>query len=163
MTSFAGGSLALAAQLRETQEKLRQSESRVAILEDENAQLKRASSSATIGKPAAMGTGAESDPAAFSALIKELKIEVVELTKRNTELERGVNERLALQRRQYESHIDALELELRRAKAGGRHLTFTSSSSPTAHQGVGLLNPGAAFASSPSGGGRTTESRKNLL
>jgi hypothetical protein len=166
----------MAAQLAEAQEKLRAAEVQMSRLEDENSRLRMAlagqgeegqrrlrdiSSSPNRGG-GADGNNAEGGASEFVALVRELKVQLVEETRRCADLERALNERTAVQRRQYEAHIDALELELRRAKAGGRNLGGYSGSG----SGPGPASPSTVLAptafSSPSGG-RTVESRKNLL
>ena len=115
------------------------------------------------------GTGDET----LDAVIRELKTQVVELTRRNTEVERRAEERASILRRQYEAHIDSLELELRRLKMGGRHVAYTAGA------GGGAVSPpaggGGGYTVAPAGGdgsahalwgrsaGRTPKSRRNLL
>ena len=170
-------SLALGAQLAEAQEKLRAAELQVSRLEDENSRLRMALAGQgedgqrrlrdIASSPGSAGRAADGSPAGaegaseFVSLVRELKVQLVEETRRCADLERALNERTAVQRRQYEAHIDALELELRRAKAGGRHLGNYSANS-----GGGPASPStmmAATAFSSPAGGRTVESRKNLL
>lgn len=126
--------LTLTQQLRDAQEKLRSTEVRCKALEGEVERLRAASAVApprqhegellkriasleaeqrdllaTPQRAAAIdGTG--------DGLVGELRRQVVDLLRRNTVLEREAVERTNGLRRQYESHIDALELELRRAK-----------------------------------------------
>lgn len=193
-------------QLREAQEKLRAAEVRAACAEEENKRLRqmvlqaypgedgrtRVRNAEQDGRAAAkqaMPQGADGliaggDTSASSSghnaiadgLVRELKNQLVDLTKRNCEVERAANERIAIMRRQYESHIDALELELRRAKAGGRNVAYSQGggggtpqqqqySSGAAASSTTPRQPatwGSSPAASPSAG-RTAESRRNLL
>jgi hypothetical protein len=164
------GSLGAAPQLRDAQDRLRAASVTIARLEDENARLREALAMSRQQGPAAVDVdaqrglrrevvrGADGEPSAdTAALMRELKVQLVEATKRSADLERMLNERTAIQRRQYEAHIDALELELRRAKAGGRQLPSYST---------GPTNPSLALsptAFTTTNAGRTVETRKNLL
>lgn len=176
---MSGSSFALAAQLNDAQARLQAAERRVAQLEEENSRLRGVIAGQHPGdegqrkireaKLAAQKPGvAEGSSAEAAALVRELQLQLAEEGRRSTELERAVNERAAIQRRQYEAHIDALELELRRAKAGGRHLGQYSAgaASPAGGYVASPLTAGAAPGNtwgSPAAASRTPDTRKNLL
>lgn len=210
---MAVNTLAVVAQLRETQEKLRASEARCKALEQEVARLKEAAgdlgggastpttdATTVVGREEALRrkvaaleagqrelagdatTGLQfAETEATDALLRELRRGTVELTRRNTVLEREAVERSGAVRRQYELHIDALELELRRAKTGTSAPPMQRVGSGTPFGSPPVSAPPEAFGSngapatslvfqSPvprsiprSSAGRTTDSRRSLI
>lgn len=99
----------LEARLRELQRRLDASEERCAALARELAAAQRSGNG---------NGGSDDSDDATDAVLRELRRSVVDLTRRNTALERDAVERGAAMRRQFEAHIESLEWELRRARAG---------------------------------------------
>jgi hypothetical protein len=82
---------------------------------------------------------------AHDRVLRELKQQVVEMTRRSAALEREKTDTNALMRRQYETRIESLETELRRlrAVAGGQYKQQVQS---------GSFNPLAQYQQSGAGG-----------
>ena len=124
-------------------------------------------------------------------LVKELQQQISTLTDRNGMLEKEVSEQCVLLRRQYDAHIDKVELELRKLKAASTYSSATACVRPGGNNSAVSQSPqqprlvnensGSPVAAdnvlystvnvpitgktafSPSNTGRTPESRKNLL
>lgn len=194
---MASSMLSVVAQLRDTQEKLRTTETRCQILEDENRklrqllsglagmppdQVRKAISEFDVGLSSAGSTalalgatdgsasgtaqstsaiGVPADVASLrsqlaesramqvreidqhDALIKELRGQLQDLTRRNAQLELTLHDNATAMRRQYETHIEQLELELRRSRGGASMLVNGQPAGATNQQ------PPLAAASSP--------------
>ena len=183
---MSGNAVNLLNQLRDAQEKLRVSEARIKVLEEENRKLRAQVSSSTNGAALQRkidALAAEQDALtvgdgysrnlrideleAHDKVLREMKQQLVDLTRRNAVLERDQAEHTSVMRRQYETHIDSLELDLRRARAvaGGvyRSQAAEPAAQPTFQPNAMLPSSNQRSVQSPSTVGRTVESRRQLL
>jgi hypothetical protein len=127
MTS-AGNLLTALQQLRDAQERTTAAEARSAVLEEENRVLRQALgdleqqqrrnplSTRNFEILEAECQALRSDRDVNDKLVSELQRQLADLMRRNTLLETESQTRHSALRHQYESHIDSLELELRRAR-----------------------------------------------
>ena len=119
----------LSLQLKECQDKLRECEARRDVLADENKRLIRENEALRNASQSVAGKElpernfsdvAERGPRAVpptDELVSELQKQLTDLLRRNTQLERECVSQHSAMRRQYERHIESLELELRRIRA----------------------------------------------
>lgn len=140
--------LALMQELRDTREKLRIAENQVSALRDENQRLRQSSGIA------AQSITPSEEPSGSDQLLTEMKLQLSTTLKRNAILEQEFHDSHTALRKQFEGHIDRLELELRRVKAAASQRNTSSSPMP---RGT------VSFAYASGTPGRTGESRKNLL
>jgi hypothetical protein len=160
-TSHLAGSTVV--QLRDAQERLAAADARVAALEQDNRHL-RAQLSEERALNARPDTGNAPSPTetdAHDVFTRELRQQTVELAKRLSDVERMSMERASTMRRQYEAHIDSLEMELRRVKLGGRNVALPATAVPSPHPTTAraptVNSPVSTMA------GRTPDTRRNLL
>jgi chromosome segregation ATPase len=164
MTS-AGNLLTALQQLRDAQERATTAEARVSVLEEENRSVREALqdleqqvrrnplSTRNFEVLEAECQALRSDRDANDKLLAELQRQLRDLIRRNSVLETESHTRHSALRHQYESHIDSLELELRRA----RMLSASSGQNQS-------MKSSAALASSFQGSSPTSEvKRPNML
>jgi chromosome segregation ATPase len=127
MTS-AGNLLTALQQLRDAQERATSAEARASVLEEENRAMRQALndleqqqrhnplSARNFEVLESECLALRSDRDASDKLVSELQRQLREMIRRNTMLETESQTRHSALRHQYESHIDSLELELRRVR-----------------------------------------------
>ena len=157
MTS-SGNLLSALQQLREAQDRTVAAEARAAVLEDENKLLRLALneleqqqkrhplSARNFEVLEAECAALRGDRDANDKLVSELQRQLADMTRRNTMLETESQTRHSALRHQYESHIDSLELELRRARA----FSNNGNSSHRSGAGKAATGGGGVVSASPS-------------
>lgn len=170
-----GSVLVLMQQLRDAQQSLRMSDARCEVLEDENRKLRlevKKHQQQQQQKYQQQGSGqalhsaqALEEISRRDQLISELQTQLTETLRRNTFLEGEAHTQHTTMRNHYETHVDRLEMELRRARVISAQPMNNNSQQMTGYSTKGSPPSSAMMRTSSSQGGyqSTTPGRRDLL